>query len=206
MPGNPPRHAPSREPTRPVAKREPRLRLETQAAPEASASEEASPPPAKKRGRLMSTLAMGLTHRLIALAATFAVLVISFVSSFSVYLNQQKQIAETQAQIADTQNQIGQLQDKLQRWLDPAYVRAQARDQLGWVLPGEVGYRVIDANGQLIGGTVGTLATATDQTDQNWYETIWQSLQTADQPAPQPSDTATAPPAVVGPDGVETPR
>ncbi|MDR2930207.1 MAG: septum formation initiator family protein [Propionibacteriaceae bacterium] len=162
---------------------------------------------ASARSRAISTLALGVTHRIIALAVTVAVLAISFVSSFSVYLGQQKQIAEVKAEIADHDRQIDRLQDELKRWQDPAYVRAQARDRLGWVLPGEVGYRVIGVDGQVIGGTVPAETSSQKEDDRVWYERLWSSVTSADQPAPvEPTATAPTGPDIVGPDTEATPR
>ncbi|MCL2736424.1 MAG: septum formation initiator family protein [Propionibacteriaceae bacterium] len=157
------------------------------------------------RGKVVSAFALGMAQRVFALVATLAVLVVTFVSSYSVYLSQQRDIAEANAQIADHNAQIADLNDQLQRWQDPAYVRAQARDRLGWVMPGEVGYRVIDANGQIIGGTVGLTPAVDDTTPTPWYDTLWASLSAADQPTP-PEGAQPTGPATIGPDGVETPR
>jgi cell division protein FtsB len=153
----------------------------------------------------MSSLALGVTNRVIVLAATLAVLMISFVSSFSVYLGQQRDIAQTKAEISAHQGEIARLQDELNRWQDPAYIRTQARDRLGWVLPGEVGYRVIDANGEIIGGTVGTLDPQDTAANRIWYEALWLSMQSADRPVPEASSPPDNP-VVVGPDGMEPPR
>ncbi len=207
MPNTPPRRVPGRGSPRPGTRREQRLTTGRAPASGGAASDQTGTPaagassPAPARGRTVSTLAISLTQRIIALVATVAVLVISFVSSFSVYLGQQKDIAAVKAEIADHQSEIGRLQDELGRWSDPAYVEAQARQRLGWVMPGEVGYRVIGADGQIIGGTDVTAPAADEPTDQVWYEVLWSSLRTADQPvpvetaAPQPSQ-----PATIGPD------
>lgn len=208
MPGEPPRQGPGRGSTRPGAGRGPRTvgPRSTRHVPadEAKDSAATTAPPdspkahAEARSRVISTLAMGVTHRIIALVVTVAVLVISFVSSFSVYLGQQRDIAQTKSDIANSQANINHIQDELNRWQDPAYVKAQARTQLGWVMPGEVGYRVIDSNGQVIGGTV-PLATDNQPTQAApWYDTLWSSVQTADQPAPA-SNVPSAPPTI-GPD------
>jgi cell division protein FtsB len=132
----------------------------------------------------VSSAGLSVVQRTVAVAATFAILLISFVSSFSVYLGQQRAIAEVRAEIAGQKTEIGRLQDELERWKDPAYVRAQARDRLGWVMPGEVGYRVIDENGQLVGGTISGIDEAGLNLTLAWYETAWESLVAADQPAP----------------------
>ena len=206
-PGKPPRQTPSRESTRPGVRRE---RMSARA-PTAKAIDEPAPDQAKThadaRSKVISTLARGVTQRIIALTVTVAVLVISFVSSYSVYLGQQRDIAQTKADIAAHEAEIARVQDQLERWQDPAYVRAQARDRLGWVMPGEVGYRVIDADGNVIGGTVAVLETPPQETDSLvWYDALLDSIETADQPTPIPDSTTPTTPAVIGPDGVETPR
>jgi len=160
---------------------------------------------AEARSRVASAVALGLTHRIIALVAVAAILLVSFVSSLSVYFRQQHQIAATEQAIAADNAAIAQLQDQWARWQDPAYVEAQARDQLGWVMPGEVGYRVVDANGNVIGGLVPAISGQDAAAAGPWYEVLGQSLQAADQPVPTDQATPSAP-TTVGPDGVETPH
>jgi hypothetical protein len=137
---------------------------------------------------------------------TIAVLAITFVSSLSVFFDQQREIIGTKAAVAAQEAEIARLQDQLLRWQDPAYIRAQARDRLGWVMPGEVGYRVIDETGHVIGGTAPAPTPEESDKPTVWYDVLWQSLVTADQPAPEP-EAATEPtaPITVGPEG-ETPR
>ena len=202
MPGKPPRHTPGRGSNRPGAKREQRV---TSSPSDSETVRDSPQAHAEARSRVISALALGTTHRLIALAVTAAVLLISFVSSYSVYLGQQQDIAEARAEIAAHRSEITRLQDELDRWQDPAYVRAQARERLGWVMPGEVGYRVIDENGDVIGGTVGTLDEANAELTTVWYDTLWKSLQAADQPAPDPSTNPSGP-ATFSPDDPESPR
>jgi len=208
MPKQPKRHAPGRESTRPGAGRGGRAdkRAALDAQPATDGSSGTGQPGADTRSRRIPTLALGMAQRVIAIVATAAVLSVTFVSSFSVYLGQQREIAETKAAIAADQQRIAELQDELTRWQDPAYIKARAREQLGWVMPGEVGYRVVDANGQVIGTTVETPPARADTPPPAWYDTLWSSLQTADQPTPDPAQAKPAGPATVGPDGVETPR
>ena len=73
-----------------------------------------------------------------------------------------------------------------QRWHDDAYIRRMARERFGWVLPGEVGYRVIDENGDTVGDTPRlddpSAGSGTDQPD--WYDQMWGSVEAAGQPLP----------------------
>jgi len=205
-PGKPPRQTPSRESSRPGVRRE-RLSSRSASRVNGETPPDAAQTHATARSKVISALALGVTQRIIALVITAAFLLISFVSSYSVYLGQQRDIAQTKANIAARETEIARVQDQLQRWQDPAYVRAQARDRLGWVMPGEVGYRVIDADGNVIGGTVSVLEPPeTQQAPGVWYETLMVSIVAADQPVPVPEPTVPSGPATIGPDGVETPR
>jgi hypothetical protein len=50
------------------------------------------------------------------------------------------------------------MKEDLKRWDDPAYVRAQARNRLYYVMPGEISFLVMDAekvNADDLSGTVG---------------------------------------------------
>ena len=78
---------------------------------------------------------MQITQRAIALLVVVGLLVISFVGSTRIYLDQQSDMATARTQIAERQATIAQLQDELSRWNDPSYIKTQARERLGWVMP-----------------------------------------------------------------------
>jgi cell division protein FtsB len=128
----------------------------------------------------------GLTARAIALAVVVLILTISYATSLRIYFSQAHEIATTKAEIAERQQRIRDLQGELARWDDEAYVRTQARERLGWVLPGETGYTVVDADGKPLGGGAQITADATpqDQSRDSWWSRLWGSVAAADQPAP----------------------
>lgn len=101
-----------------------------------------------KRPTLKNNL--GLTRRALVFFAVLALLALSYVNSLRTYLVQQSTMATTQQQIAERSQRASDLQRQLDRWHDPAFVKSQARTRLGWVMPGEVGYRVIGADGTVI--------------------------------------------------------
>jgi cell division protein FtsB len=98
------------------------------------------PGPARPRPRL--------TGRTAIVVVVLAVLFVSYASSLRAYLAQRSHIDELEAQIATDRYAIANLQQESRRWSDEAYVEAQARERFGWVLPGEVGFRVIGQDGQ----------------------------------------------------------
>ena len=126
-----------------------------------------------------------LTARAIALAVVLLILTISYATSLRIYFAQAHEIASTNAEITERQQRIGELQGELARWGDEMYVRTQARERLGWVVPGEIGYRVVGADGKpLGGGAVITAETAAEAPEQDaWWSKLWGSVEAADQPA-----------------------
>jgi hypothetical protein len=115
------------------------------------------------------------------------ILTISYASSLRIYFTQAHDITATKAEIADRQQRIVTLQSELAKWQDENYIRTQARERLGWVLPGEVGYKVVDADGKPLGGGAEISAETTDPVkppEDAWWAKLWGSVAAADQPAP----------------------
>jgi len=128
---------------------------------------------------------LAVTRRAIALVLVFVVLALSYASTLRVYVDQQHQIAVSQQEIRDRTAQIDDLEGQLARWDDPAYVKAQARERLGWVMPGETGYRVVDENGAPVGGGVvieSQKSLPPGEYPQMWWNRLWGSVQAADAP------------------------
>jgi cell division protein FtsB len=105
------------------------------------------------------------------------------------YINQRREIALAEQAILDAQQQVEQMEKERDRWQDPIYIRAQARNRLYYVLPGEVSYLVMD-NGNLdfsdTSGTVGELLAQKRATDditlevsaasENWVDSMIESV------------------------------
>lgn len=125
--------------------------------------------------------AVTATWRLVVLLVVIAGIGMVLAHSLRVYFTQAEELAAVKAEIAVEQDKIADLNDKLERWNDPAYVRSVARSRLGWVLPGEVGYRVLDAEGKPLDGAAIELEAA--EPPQLWWEKMWGSVQVADSPA-----------------------
>jgi cell division protein FtsB len=129
------------------------------------------------------------TGRAAVLLLVLLVLVISYASSLRAWLEQRAEIAATRAEIAQAQANVDALERERLRWQDPAYVRQQARERFGWVLPGEVLYRVIGVDGETLGAPAPPAVPAAEP-PADWYEGVWDSIQQAGE-VPEPS---TAPP------------
>lgn len=70
--------------------------------------------------------------------------VVIIAPGFRVFVEQRQQIADLEAQARQAQTQNAALEAQVARWSDPAYVRAQARDRLYYVMPGETSLLVIN--------------------------------------------------------------
>ncbi|MFT4217204.1 MAG: septum formation initiator family protein [Micropruina sp.] len=128
---------------------------------------------------------IGLTRRALAVLSVLVVLALSYANSLRIYIDQQGDLAEANKQIQERTQRIGQLEDELQRWNDPAFVKAQARERLGWLLPGETGYRVIGPDGKPLG--TGVVLDSSNELPPGehpamWFDRLWGSVETADNP------------------------
>jgi cell division protein FtsB len=63
--------------------------------------------------------------------------------SLKTFVEQRQQIALLEQQVADAQADVDDLHSEIDRWSDPAYIEAQARDRLYYVYPGDVTFLVI---------------------------------------------------------------
>ena len=108
-------------------------------------------------------------------------LLVSYASSLRAWLDQRSELATLQSQIAERRAAVAALEEEIQRWRDPAYVESQARERFGWVMPGEVGYRVIGADGKPLGGQDVLADSGADsgRAPRDWWAGLWGSVEAA---------------------------
>lgn len=123
------------------------------------------------------------TGRAAVLVLVLLVLMMSYASSMKAYLRQRAHIESLHAQIAEQERRIDVLQREKQRWEDPAYVRMQARERFGYVLPGETSFVVVDAEGRPLDAeaTLGDPAIA-EEAPTAWWDSTWASVELAGHP------------------------
>ena len=121
------------------------------------------------------------------------------------YLQQRAEVDQLRAQVEAARQRNDDLAADLGRWDDPAYVTAQARERLSFVLPGEKAFRVVDP--ETVPDTppaAGGPATELDSgSTLPWYANVWESVEVAGETpvlgaedAVTPGDNGTpAPPA-----------
>lgn len=142
-----------------------------------------------------------LATRAVILGLTLAVLALTLAYPLKQYLGQRHQIATLRSQHADESATVQSLRKQIARWDDPAYVKAQARERLHYVLPGDTAYVVIGQQAPTAPRAAKPAAPGKGSAGQPWYSQLWQSVQQAgtpakpapDAPAPSP---APSPPAV----------
>lgn len=114
-----------------------------------------------------------------------------------IVIEQRQQIADLTAVGASTQTELDGLTRQRARWDDPAYVRAQARDRLYYVMPGEISYLVV--NDVTLDPSKNVRAT-TELTDTNsdWVAGLLGSFLVAGLGTQTPTELAPSIPAATG--------
>lgn len=136
--------------------------------------------PAPEHAVLRLGGADGLPVPLRALALG-VVLLLAFVVTFPSlrgYLAQQAQYDALTERIAQAKATSTALEQELQQWQDEDYVKAQARERLSYVMPGETTYVVVGAD-KLTSTTSAAATTSDGTTHLPWYETLRQSARVA---------------------------
>jgi len=137
---------------------------------------------------------LGSTARRAAiLAVVVCVLTLTIAGPVRTYFSQrteQQQLASAESQL---RSQISNLEQQKGKLADPAYIAAQARERLGFVMPGDTPYQVQLPAGALT-PTAQPAPPPTAHSDQPWYTALWHTI--ADEPhgvspaVPPPGDPA----------------
>lgn len=96
------------------------------------------------------------------------------------FVAQNFQINQLETELADYEDVIKTLRIERERWDDPAYVIAQVRQRMAYVMPDEVGYIVLGSED--VPAAV-QYKLGSPIPPEPWFETVFESLETA-------SDTA----------------
>jgi cell division protein FtsB len=130
-----------------------------------------------------------LNIQTLAVLAVIVLGVVTLAPTVQTLFIQRQQILDLQAQVDQAKKDVANMTEERKRWEDPVYVRAQARDRLYYVMPGEVSYLVMDANGVDMSDTTGTVgqmladrANTTEitqslrKTKHNWVDAVLYSV------------------------------
>ncbi|WP_150308196.1 FtsB family cell division protein [Planctomonas psychrotolerans] len=117
----------------------------------------------------------------------FSIMVLSLIVLFivvlapglKIYLEQRQQVAELEAAVAAQEAEIDSLQDERARYNDPAYLKAEIRDRLFYVMPGETSFLVIDDLGEVASAETMPVSENLQETRVDWVSTLFGSVMTA---------------------------
>lgn len=109
--------------------------------------------PRLKKSSTRRTLVIGESKRAVSLrflAIVFFVILAAVIvaPTLSRYLDQQQQLRALGASVAEAEERNRVLEAQVALWNDPAFVESQARQRLGYVMPGQVLYTVSDPHDQ----------------------------------------------------------
>jgi cell division protein FtsB len=130
------------------------------------------------------TAPRGFSRRAAVLAGLLLVVGIAVAPFLRDAANQQSEISALREEVATREKNVADLEQQLERWDDPAFVKAQARQRLKYVMPGEVGYLVLDEGEKQEEPTTPTdvAAQQVSTSTRPWFGTLWESVQEAGNP------------------------
>ncbi|MEB7504737.1 septum formation initiator family protein [Arthrobacter koreensis] len=129
--------------------------------------------PTRNEPSLKPVPAKSFSGRLLALGIVMVVITVLLAPSVRTYLQQRSEIAALEAEIAREQETGRELEETLSRWEDPAFIKAQARERIFLVMPGETRYLVKGENGV---EDVEEQAAAQAPEDLEWVDALWDSV------------------------------
>lgn len=120
------------------------------------------------------------TGRATVLLVVLIALALGYTYPVRVYLTQQSDIARMEQSQAEQRQRISQLSEQAELWKDKKYIEIQARKRFYMVRPGEIPLAVITGPPSA-GGEPGTPQDEGESQPANpWYDTLWSSIQAAD--------------------------
>jgi cell division protein FtsB len=195
------------------ARREPRPALPRATSEQAADAEQPETPAAvepirqsiAEAAEMQSEQRLGSAARRAAiLAAVICVLTLTIAGPVRTYFAQRTEMQQLEQVQSQLRSQIADLEKQKVKIGDPVYIAAQARERLGFVMPGEIPYQV-----QLPPGTAQEALPGTDSaappSGQPWYTSLWHTIADAPHGPPptvaQPADPGVPPPPVPPPGG-----
>ncbi len=112
--------------------------------------------------------------RLLALAVVLITIIVMLAPSVRVYIQQRSEIAALEQEIAVQEERQQEIETQVARWSDPSFVKAQARERLFLVMPGEKRYLVKGIDGFKESEKE---VTGEAEKDLAWVDALWDSVQ-----------------------------
>lgn len=126
-----------------------------------------------------------ITVRTLVLAVVILMAFVLITPTLRAYVRQQEEMRSLNAELAAAQIEAKRLDGEIKRWNDNDFIRAQARDRFGFVMPGETRYRVINAPGEEEPTELESdLTSSLPGGAGTWYLDVWESVQIAGEMEP----------------------
>ena len=149
-------------------------------------------------------------RRAAILAAVICVLTLTIAGPVRTYFGQRTEMKQLKATEEQLRAQIADLEEQKVKLADPVFIAAQARERLGFVMPGDIPYQVQLPANVGVPGTPDSGPT-TAKRDEPWYTSLWHTIADAphrvspttapEPPSPEPPPPSPAPPSAPPPGG-----
>jgi cell division protein FtsB len=94
-------------------------------------------------------------------------------------VDQRSRIADLREEAAAKEASVTKLEAQLERWKDPAYVKAQGRERLHYAMPGETQYVVLEPDEAPAPGGAPRATASPVGAPRPWYSDLWSSVESA---------------------------
>lgn len=143
-------------------------------------------------------------RRAAILAAVVCVLTLTIAGPVRTYFAQRTEMNQLKMVEAQLRSQIADLEQQKIKLADPVFIAAQARERLGFVMPGDIPYQVQLPPSAVVEPDTGPQAPTAVNTDP-WYTSLWHTIADAPHgatpaitPAPVPAPPVVPDPAPAG--------
>jgi cell division protein FtsB len=150
---------------------------------------------------------LGFTARRAAiLAAVVCVLTLTIAGPVRTYFAQRTEMSQLAASEKALRAQIADLESQKEKLGDPVFIAAQARERLGFVMPGDIPFQVQLPPSAAVPTEPGTQPVNVKSNDP-WYTALWKTIADAPHGAPalpptaEPGEPPAAPPPAPVPPG-----
>lgn len=117
-----------------------------------------------------------MSGRTAVIALVLSVLALSYAYPVRTYLEQRAEINRLRDSQGAQAERITELEEERAKWDDPAYVKAQARERLLLVEPGEELIIIVDDDPEPDDSDNGPSKSSKDP----WFDDLWESFDNAD--------------------------
>jgi cell division protein FtsB len=122
-----------------------------------------------------------LTSRAAVLALVVCGLMLTLAYPVREFVEQRTRIADLREEATAKERSVAELERRLDRWKDPAYVKAQARERLHFAMPGETQYVVLEPD-EIAAAPGRPTPAPTPTGERPWYSELWGSIESAAEP------------------------